>query len=77
MTTHDPEHAFSIADRVTVIRNREEHFSGTTEEVLTTARMDDIYGIRSAIAEAELEDGRRVKTVIGVLQDRPGQRRKQ
>lgn len=75
MTTHDPEHAFSTADRVTVIRNREEHLTGTTEEILTIPRMNDIYGIRSAIAEAELEDGRRVRTVIGVSgAERPGRR---
>ncbi len=66
MTTHDPEHAFSTADRVAVIGGKETFYTGSTEEVLTTARMDEIYGIRSAIAEAELEDGRKVKTVIGV-----------
>ena len=67
MTTHDPDHAFSTADRVTVIRGPGDAVSGRTSEVLTVGLMNEIYGIRTGIAEAVIGDGKALRTVVGTL----------
>lgn len=67
MTTHDPDHAFSTADRVTVISGYNRYISGRTEDVLTEERMNEIYGIRTGIAKVDLEPGKTMRTVVGTL----------
>lgn len=67
MTTHDPDHAFSVASKVTVIKNGRDYVTGPTEEILTCSLMDEIYGIRTGVAETTAPDGRRVKTAVGYL----------
>ena len=67
MTTHDPDHAFAVSDRVTVIKKGGQYLTGDTGEILTCALMDEIYGIRTGIADTGGRDGRRVKTVVGYL----------
>ena len=67
MTTHDPDHAFSVASKVTVIKNGRDYVTGPTEEILTCSLMDEIYGIRTGVAETTAPAGRRVKTAVGYL----------
>lgn len=67
MTTHDPDHAFSTADRVTVLCGGDRCVSGRTEDVLTEALMNEIYEIRTGIAKVSLEQGKTLRTVVGTL----------
>ena len=67
MTTHDPDHAFSAATKVTVIKDGRNYVTGPTEEILTCNLMDEVYGLRTGVAETTAPDGRRVKTAVGYL----------
>ncbi len=67
MTTHDPDHAFAVSSKVTVIKKGGEYLTGDTDEILTCALMDEIYGIRTGVADTVAPDGRRVKTAVGYL----------
>ncbi len=45
LSTHEPEQAFAIADRVAVL-GRDDHFAiGAVEEVLTSEQLSRLYGV--------------------------------
>ena len=67
MTTHDPDHAFAVSSKVTVIRGDGSFLSGLTDEILTCELMDEIYDIRTGIADTVSPDGKTVKTAVGYL----------
>ncbi len=67
MTTHDPDHAFAVSSKVTVMKENGQHLSGSTEKVLTCELMDEIYGIRTGIADTVSPDGKVVRTAVGYL----------
>lgn len=45
LSTHDPDHAFAIADRVALMRNGQILSSGTPRDVLTNDRLHSVYGV--------------------------------
>jgi iron complex transport system ATP-binding protein len=43
-TTHDPNHALRAADRAFLIRDGERVAEGAVRDVLTRARLENLYG---------------------------------
>jgi iron complex transport system ATP-binding protein len=58
LSTHDPEHAFAIADRVVFLNDGGVIATGTPDEVLTAERLGAVY--RIGVTVARLADGRTV-----------------
>jgi iron complex transport system ATP-binding protein len=46
LSTHDPDHAFSVGTRVALIDGGRLIVQGTPEEVLTPERLHEVYGVR-------------------------------
>ena len=46
LSTHDPDHAFGVGDRVAFLDQGRLVATGTPSEVLTAARLEAVYGIR-------------------------------
>ena len=67
-TTHNPDHVFMAASKVTVISSRDEFMSGPTDEILTVPVMNSIYGIQTQILEAEWPGGRTIKTTAAYME---------
>lgn len=44
-TTHHPDHAFAIADRVLLMHDDERHLIGPTVETMTEAHLTDLYKV--------------------------------
>ncbi|MCL2713442.1 MAG: ABC transporter ATP-binding protein [Alphaproteobacteria bacterium] len=69
VSTHEPEHAFEIADRVAVM-GCERHFEvGTVEGILTPCRLGELYGIGLALETTP--SGRRVVTRAATVSNIP------
>jgi iron complex transport system ATP-binding protein len=69
VSTHEPEHAFVIADRVAVIGRGQRFEVGAVDEVLTPARLSTLYGL--ALDLETTPSGRRVVSrADGTVQDR-------
>jgi len=49
LSTHDPDHAFSISDRVALLDAGQLIAQGAPHEVLTPARLRDVYGVTVAV----------------------------
>ncbi len=58
LSTHDPDHAFAIATRVALMHDGKIIAAGQPAEVLTPARLLDVYGVEVTIER--LADGRTV-----------------
>jgi iron complex transport system ATP-binding protein len=54
LSTHDPDHAFSIGDRVALMDKGALVAQGTPEEVLTPARLRAVYGVNVAVERLPL-----------------------
>ena len=46
LSTHDPDHAFSVGTRVALIDDGRLIAQGTPEQVLTPQRLHQVYGVR-------------------------------
>ncbi|MCI5996866.1 MAG: ABC transporter ATP-binding protein [Parvimonas sp.] len=57
ITTHNPNHALSYADKVLIVQKNKETFFGNTFEILNKKRLEDLYGISIDIIDY---DGNRV-----------------
>lgn len=66
-TTHNPDHVFMAASKVTVISSRDEFMSGPTDEILTVPVMNKMYGINTQILESEWPDGSKIKTTAAYM----------
>ena len=66
-TTHNPDHVFMSASKVTVIGGRDEFMSGAVDDILTAPVMNKIYGINTQILESEWPDGRKIKTTAAYM----------
>lgn len=53
LSTHNPQHALSFADRVLALHDGEVAAFGAAEEVLTPALLEKLYHVRTAFAETE------------------------
>lgn len=54
MTTHFPDHVFMCADKVAVIKSRNEVLIGKTEDILTSELLSRLYGINVSINEFDV-----------------------
>lgn len=66
-TTHNPDHVFLAASRVTVICGKEDFLTGPAGEVLTVPLMNRIYGIQTQIMESQWPDGSRIRTTAAYM----------
>ena len=46
LSTHDPDHAFSVGTRVALLSSGRIVVQGTPDEVLTPDRLHQVYGVR-------------------------------
>lgn len=56
LSTHDPDHAFAVASRVILMRDGKVVAAGVPADVLTPARLLEVYGVEVTIEK--LADGR-------------------
>jgi iron complex transport system ATP-binding protein len=68
-STHHPDHALRIADRVVMLRAGAPMAAGPTHAVVTSAHLTQLYGRPVEVAEAVAADGSRRSTCIA--QPRP------
>jgi ABC-type cobalamin/Fe3+-siderophores transport system ATPase subunit len=68
MTTHQPAHALTHADRAVLMRNGTIVAAGTPEHVLTSQRLSELYGVRIHVAQVPLpeEDGDTQRTCFPI-----------
>ena len=59
LCTHDPDHAFRVADRALLLGRGQALAQGTVAEVLDSENLSRLYGVRVHVAEVDLPGGRR------------------
>jgi iron complex transport system ATP-binding protein len=59
LCTHDPDHAFLLADQVLLLRRGGALASGAAAQVLDAGNLSQLYGIAVVVAEIEAAGGRR------------------
>lgn len=71
MTTHQPAHALTHADRAVLMRDGAVVADGSPSEVVTSASLSDLYGVPIHVTEVPLPGGydRRVRTCIPIHHD--------
>lgn len=68
MTTHAPDHALLIADKVVMMKAGEIFACGKPEETVTAKGLWKLYGIKTAVCETEIVSaGKPVKTCIPII----------
>ena len=60
MTTHFPNHAFSVATRVALMKHGRFLETGTSEQVVTEANMEKVYGVKVRVLDIESMDNRKI-----------------
>jgi len=63
VSTHEPEHAFAVADRVAVLEPGGRFEAGPVDAVLTPERLTRLYGV--ALTVERTPTGRRVVSPVG------------
>lgn len=63
-STHHPDHALRIADRVVMLRGGRVLASGAAADVLNSANLSAVYGRAVEVAEVALSDGSRRRTCV-------------
>ncbi|HSH43052.1 MAG TPA: ABC transporter ATP-binding protein [Arenicellales bacterium] len=53
LSTHNPDHAFAVADRVALMHDAGIMAAGRPEEVLAAGRLSDVYGVPMSIRRLE------------------------
>jgi iron complex transport system ATP-binding protein len=67
LSTHDPDHAFLCADRVAMLHNGGLLACGAPETVMTSAQLQQLYGVDIVVTEVALGQGtRRVCLPLGI-----------
>ncbi|MGZ5098245.1 MAG: hypothetical protein ACXWG9_10575, partial [Usitatibacter sp.] len=59
LCSHDPDHAFRVADRVLLLGHGSVLASGAKSEVLTAENLSRLYGVGVHVTEIETSAGRR------------------
>lgn len=59
LSTHDPDHAFLCADRVAMLRDGRLQDCGLPEDVMTSERLQLLYGVEVIVSEIMVDGGRR------------------
>ena len=57
LTTHEPDVAASVATHIVLMKREYMYHAGTPDEVLTTERLEDPYGVSMQVVQVA---GRRV-----------------
>jgi iron complex transport system ATP-binding protein len=57
LCTHDPDHAFQVADRVLLLRGGSAITLGRTQEALTAENLTRLYDVPVQVAEVETAGG--------------------
>jgi iron complex transport system ATP-binding protein len=71
LSTHDPDHAFLIANRVAMLHAGRLARLGPPEEAITTESLELLYGVDVRIVELGLDpEGRTRRVCIPALQGR-------
>ena len=66
LSTHDPDHAFLCADRVAMLHNGGLLACGTPETVMTSAQLQQLYGVEVLVTDVAMGQGmRRVCLPLG------------
>jgi iron complex transport system ATP-binding protein len=65
LTSHDPDHAFQVADRVLLLRHGSAITLAPTGEALTAANLTRLYDVPVVVAEVETPAGKRRVCVRG------------
>lgn len=69
MTTHAPDHALLIADRVVMMKSGRVHACGRPEETITERNLFELYGIKAVVVEtAIVSAGKSVKSCIPIIE---------
>jgi iron complex transport system ATP-binding protein len=63
-STHHPDHALRIADRVVMLKAGTVMAAGPTAAIVTSANLSELYGRPIEVAEAIAADGSRLSTCI-------------
>lgn len=63
-TTHDPNHALMVADRVAILGEGRIKALGRTRETVTTANLADAYGVAVDVVEVTRGDGSRARVCV-------------
>lgn len=71
-TTHHPDHALRIADRVVMLRDGRVLAAGPTDAVVNPENLSALYGRAIDVAEVLSPDGVARRTCIARLEVRPG-----
>lgn len=53
LSTHNPDHAFAVADKVTLMHDGRIVASGTPEDVLVADRLSAVYGVAMSVRQLE------------------------
>lgn len=59
LSTHDPDHAFLCADRVAMLHKGGLLACGLPETVMTSAQLQELYGVEVMVTDVALGQGRR------------------
>jgi len=67
LSTHDPDHAFLCSDRVAMLHNGGLLACGVPDDVMTTAQLQQLYGVDVVVTEVAMGQGtRRVCLPLGI-----------
>jgi iron complex transport system ATP-binding protein len=59
LCTHDPDHAFQVADRTLLLARGQAQAQGNSAEILTAEKLSRLYGVPVHVTEVETPAGRR------------------
>jgi iron complex transport system ATP-binding protein len=59
LCTHDPDHAFQVADRTLLLHRGQAQAQGSSAEILTAPNLSRLYGVTVHVTEVETPAGRR------------------
>ena len=59
LCTHDPDHAFQVADRTLLLQRGQAQAQGSSAEILTAPNLSRLYGVTVHVTEVETPAGRR------------------
>lgn len=60
VATHYPDHAFLIADRVTILKDQSLIIDGTPDHVITNELMQDVYGVSVEVVHVDEPINRKI-----------------
>jgi iron complex transport system ATP-binding protein len=59
LCTHDPDHAFQVAERTLLLARGQAQAQGNSAEILTAENLSRLYGVGVHVTEVDTPAGRR------------------